>query len=196
MSKFQDLIQAAKSKGQEKSDNYSRGSMVELATVMANDIDCEIPVYIKKGDTYEKRPMYPARSLRNDVLAPVLKSFGVDRAELARLNDVQISRAGGEALADFSMLLLKTYISKNGLNRKITLPMTSPTETVQSISMESAKEERRATTMIMRNGDDTYTTTPTGKIVTTKAHEKLKVANRVPIWLKSTEDAKPEEAAQ
>ena len=44
MSKFQDLIQAAKSKGQEKSDNYSRGSMVELATVMANDVDCEIPV--------------------------------------------------------------------------------------------------------------------------------------------------------
>lgn len=191
MSKFSDLIAAAQAERKDgRGENYSRTSMVELATVMANDIDCEIPVYTKKGDAPEKKSIFPARALRNDVIAPVLKGFGVDRAELGRLNEVQISRAGGETLTDYSLLLLKTYISKNGLGRKLTLPMTSPAETVQSLSVESSGEESHATTKIVRNEDGTYSTTPTGKIVTTKAHDKLKVTNRVPSWLKSSEDAK------
>lgn len=188
MSKFTDFV--AQQKAASKGTNYSKNELVGLATAMFNDPDCEIPVYVKRGDSVEERKQKPSQAIRNNLIAPILRGFGVDRAEMAKLNDVQTSRAGGESLVDFSLLLLKEYISKNGMGRKLTLPMTSPAETVQSICCISAEEEKRATTMIARNEDGTYSTAPTGKIVTTKAHEKVKVGNRVPAWLKQTTDAK------
>lgn len=188
MSKYTDFVTDLKN--QSKGGNYSKNDLVNLATAMFNDPECEIPVYVKRGDTYEERTHKPSQAIRNNLIAPILKNFGVDRAEMARLNEVQTSRAGGEALTDFALLLIKQYISNSGLGRKLTLPMTSPNETVQSISCVKAEEEKRATTMIARNEDGTYSTTPTGKVVTTQAHEKVKVGNRVPVWLKQTTDAK------
>lgn len=174
-----------------KSKNYSKGDMVSLATAMFNDKDCTIDVFIKKGDEYETKVMNPGKSIRENVIAPVLKAFGVDRAEMSKLDDVQISKAGGEALTDFSLLLVKQYISTNGLARKLTLPMTAPDEAVQSISVVRIPEEKRETTMIVRNPESgTYSIAPTGKEVTTAAHENLKVGNRVPAWQKKIRDLK------
>ena len=187
MSKYQDFLKEARMSG--KGNGFSKNEMVALATAMFNDPDVEIPIYAKKGEGYEAKPMTPSKDLREKFVAPIVKSFGVDRAEMAKLEDIQTSRAGGEALTDFALLLIKQYISANGLGRKLTLPMTSPAETVQSIGTVQAPEEKRATTMIARNDDGSYSTTPTGKVVTTKGHEKLKVGNRVPVWLKATTDA-------
>lgn len=188
MSKYNDFVKTLKESN--KGTNYSKNDLVGLATEMFNDNEAEIPVYVKRGDSFEKKVYKPGAAVRTNLIAPILKTFGVDRAEMAKLAEAQTSRAGGEALADFSLLLIKQYISENGLGRKLTLPMTSPDEAVQSISCVKAAEEKRATTMIVRNEDGTYSTAPTGKVVTTKAHEKVKVGNRVPVWLKQTTDAK------
>lgn len=187
MSNFHEMVQELKAGS--KGTNFSRTDLNGLAMAMFNDCDTPIPVYVKKGETFEKRDMYPGRALRTQFIAPILKAYGVDRAEMSSLSQVQTTRAGGEALADFSLMLVKQYISDNGLGRKLTLPMCSPNETVQSISTVKAEEEKRKTTMIVREGEgpnEVYHTTPTGKIVTTKAHEKIKVSNRVPNWLKDT----------
>lgn len=188
MSKYQEFL--AECKKTSKGNNYSKNELVGLATAMFNDTDCTIPVYVKKGETFEERAMHPSRALRDNLIAPIVKSFGVDRAEMARLSEVQTSRAGGESLADFSLLLLKQYVSKNGLGRKLTLPMTSPKEAVQTISTVMVDKEERATTRINRNDDGTYSISPTGKVVTTEAHEKIKIGNRVPVWMKKTTDKK------
>jgi len=188
MSKFNDFLETMQKTS--KGNNYSKSDLTSLATEMFNDNDAEIPVFTKRGDSFDKKIHKPGAALRTNLIAPILKSFGVDRAEMAKLAEVQTSRAGGEALADFGLLMMKYYISANGLGRKLTLPMTSPDEAVQSISCIKADEEKRATTMIVRNEDGTYSTAPTGKVVTTKAHEKVKVGNRVPAWLKQTIDAK------
>lgn len=170
-----------------RGNGYSKSDLNTLATYLANDVTASIPVYIKKGNTFVVREMNPARALRTHVLAPALKEFGVDRAELENLDNIKISRAGGEALADYCLLLVKEYISiTRGLGRKLTLPMTSPTETVQSISEVSVPEETRETNAIVRTGD-VYTPVPTGNTTTTAKHEKLRVANRVPEWLKKTQ---------
>jgi hypothetical protein len=188
MSKFTDFV--AEARASSKGTNFSKSELVSLAATMLNDDEDAITTYVKKGDTVEEKVVNPGRSLRNGVIAPVLKDFGVDKAELTKLDGVQISRGGAEAVADVALLLVKEYISTKGLGRKLTLPMLSPNETVQSISCLKAEEEKRATTMIARGEDGSYSTTPTGKVVTTKAHEKLKVVNKVPAWLKETTDAK------
>ena len=185
---YSDFISHCKSTS--KGTNFSKNEMVNQATAMINDVDLGITTYIKKGDKYDTKVVYPGKSIRDTVIAPILKSFGVDRAEMGKLDTMAISRAGGEALTDFALLLVKEYISTKGLGRKLTLPMTSPEETVQSICTVKSPKEERATTMIAKAEDGTYYTTPTGKVVTTAEHEKVKVLNRVPSWLKDTKTAK------
>lgn len=188
MSKFDEFVSELKQSS--KGSNYSRTDLVGMATAMFNDVDLKIPVYMKKGDTYTVVEHAPGKAVRDKLIAPMVRGLGVDTAEIARLDQMQTSRAGGEALVDFALLLIKKYIAANGLSRKLVLPMTSPTETVQSISCCKQPEEARKTTMITRNEDGTYSTAPTGKMVTTAEHEKVKVGNRVPAWLKKTTDAK------
>lgn len=187
MSKYSDFIAEAKSS---KSTNFSKSELTTLATVMFNDNEAEIPVYTKKGDSYTEKTMNPGKALKENFVAPILKGFGVDKDELSRLADVQTSRAGGEALADFALLLVKEYVSKNGLGRHLTLPMTSLTESVQTLSSDIVEEKTGATTMIVRGEDGTYTTVPTGKLVTKKKHERLNAGNKVPAWLVESKPAK------
>lgn len=169
-----------------KGNGYSKSDLNSLAMAMFNDVDAAIPVYVKKGSSYEEKLMYPGRDLRTQLIAPILKSYGVDKAEIASLDKVQTSRAGGEALANWALLLVKEYIStQRGLGRKLTLPMTSARETVQSISTVGVSEETRKTMEIVKEGE-TYTPKPTGNITKTAEHEKMRVGNRVPEWLKTT----------
>lgn len=183
MSKYSEFVEAFKASN---SKVFSKNDLASLATVMFNDTENEYKVVIKKGDGFMEKTVNPARDLRTSLIQPILKSYGVDRAELDRVMSMETTRAGGEALADFALMLVKNYISKNnGLGRKLTLPMTDSRETVQSIVIEDVPEETRETTMIVKDGD-VYKTVPTGNQVTTKAHTKMKVGNRVPAWLKET----------
>lgn len=186
MSKYTDFIEAFKaSNGGNGAKVYSKNDLASLATVMFNDPETSFQVVVKKGDTFQHKEINPAKDLRTALIQPILKQYGVDRAEMDKVMSVETTRSGGEALADFSLMLIKNYISKNGMGRKLTLPMTSTDETVQSIVVDEVPEEVRTTTMIVKDGD-AYKTVPTGNQVTTKAHTKLKVGNRVPAWLKDT----------
>ena len=164
--------------------NYSRQSLVDLAQAMVNDSGYVIPVYTKKGEGYVKTEMQPGKALRETLIAPFLKAFGVDKAEMGKLPDVMCTRSGAEALVDFSMLLTKTYISPSGMNRKLTLPMTALDETTATISMVHADKEIRDASKIVNNGDGTFTPTPTGMRTETAERQKTTVKNRVPAWLK------------
>lgn len=164
--------------------NYSRQSLVDLAQAMINDPACVIPVYTKKGEGYVKTEMQPGKAVRENLIAPFLKAFGVDKAELGKLPDVMCTRAGAESLVDFAMLLTKAYISPTGMNRKLTLPMTALDETTATISMVHADKEIRDASKIVNNGDGTFTPTPTGMRTETAERQKTTVKNRVPAWLK------------
>lgn len=182
---YNDFIQSlAESRG----GNFSRGTLVDLAGALYNESP-DFNVYTKKGDTYVATTINPGKALRANMVAPILKSFGVDKAELPKLDEVKISKAGAEALADYSLMLVKEYISDKGLGRRLTLPMTDPNETIMSLQYREVPAETKATTMIVKGDDGVYTTKPTGKTVTTAAYQKLLVRNRVPSWLKTTKTA-------
>lgn len=172
---------------QERGGNYSKASLVDLAMHMMNDSDAVIPVYTKKGDVAVVQEVHPGRAVRESVIVPFLKAFGVDKAELPRVDSIAVSRAGAEAMAQFSLHLVKEYISeRRGLGRKLVLPMTSPDETVQSIYTAHVDEVTKATTKIVKDETGAYQTMPTGNETTTAAHDKLIVKNRIPSWLKTT----------
>lgn len=184
MSGYTDFINSvADSRG----GNYSKSSLVDLSMAIYNDKPV-FNIYTKKGDTYTTTPVCPGAAVRQNLIAPILKSFGVDKAELDKLEDMPTNRAGAEALADFGTLLIKEYVSQNGMGRRLTLPSTAPDETIQSIGTVKVEESTRDTNMIVRvaEGSDDYTTKPTGKQVTTAPHYKLVGRNRVPSWLKKT----------
>lgn len=192
MSTYEELLKSVRGdkKYLETAQGYSMSAMVDMAATMVNDPECKVPNYFKKGDTYNVEVKVPFRMIRDSVYAPVLKDFGVDKAEMGKLDSYKVSRSSASALVDLGLQFIKNYVSSYGLGRKLTLPMISPDEAVQSISFVRVPEETRETTMIVRTEDGSYKTTPTGKKVTTAAHENLKVANRVPAWSKKTEDIK------
>lgn len=171
----------------QRGGNYSKSSLVDLSAAMINEPDCVVTVYTKKGDTYAATEMTPGLDVRNHVIAPALKSFGVDKAELPKLATLQISRTGAEALANFGVLLVKEYISLKGMGRKLTLPMTSLEDTAATIGMQEVPEKVENTNKIVKDGKD-YVVQPTGKEVTTKKHDKLVGKNKCQPWQKSSKD--------
>ena len=173
----------------QRGGNYSKSSFVDLATAMFNEPDCAVSVYVKRGDSYAVREYAPGKDLRNNFVAPILRSFGVDKAELPKLDTIQISRAAGESLANYCLLLTKEYISLKGLGRRLTLPMTSLDDTAATIGMQEVPEETRNTTKIVKNdAGDGYNVEPTGKVVTTKKHDKLVGKNKTQPWQKISRD--------
>lgn len=186
MNGYTDFI---KSVADSRGGNYSKASLVDLSMAIYNEKP-SFPIYTKRGETYTVTEVCPGDAIRQQLIAPILKQFGVDKAELDKLNDMPTNRAGAEALADYSLLLIKEYISQNGMGRRLTLPSTAPDETIQSIGTVKVEETTRATNMIVKDGDsDNYVTKATGKNVTTQDHYKLVGRNRVPAWLKKTTDA-------
>lgn len=171
----------------QRGGNYSKSSLVDLASEMLNAKDCVIPVYSKKGDSYTVTEMTPGLDVRNFVVIPALKSFGVDKAELPKLADFQFPRSSAEAMANFGVLMVKEYISLKGMGRKLTLPMTSLEDTAATIGMVEVPEKTENTNKIVKDGAD-YVVQPTGKAVTTKKHDKLIGKNKCQPWHKITRD--------
>lgn len=182
MSKYTEFIQeAAKNRG----GNYSKGSFVELAGAMFNYAPT-FTVYSRKGNSFVKNEVNPGNAIRNGLIAPILsKYFGIDKSELGKLAEAQTGKSGAEALADFSQMLVKEYLDSKAIGRKLVLPMTREDDSIMRLSTRTVPTETRATSMILKQKDGSYTTQPTGKTIKTEQHEKLVATNSVPDWLRS-----------
>ncbi len=180
-----DVIAEQKTKGIGKSNSFSRGELDQLAQAMINDEDYEVPVYVRKGDSYGIVKEKPGQKVRDTIFAPLLKTAGLDRTEVTKLaQEYQVSRSGGEAMASFALHLTKAYLTERG--RKLTLPATGEAEAIMTIVPKLVPEKSVDTNVIVKGEDGQYTTSPTGKTVVTKEHVKGVMTNRVPVWLKKT----------
>lgn len=178
----------AAARASKSTTNYSRSELDTLAGAMLNDTETDIPVYIKKGDQFEVSAVRPGKRVRDCVIAPVLKGFGIDKSEMSKLDDFPIPRSGGEAMAEFSLMLVKEYLTKVG--RKLTLPMTSDKEASMTIYTDEEKEKSIDANIIRRGEDGVYTVEPSNKTVVTAAHTKLCATNKSPAWIKKTIEKK------
>lgn len=165
--------------------SFSRTDLVSMAHTMVNCPEHEVDVFIKNKDgaAPDVITTTPVKRYRES-LKPVLKSFGIDKADLDRIQDVPFPKEHAEALVDMSLNLTKDYIETG---RKLKYPLNGKSESameVSAVDVPTKVSEPRKIVKDEKSG--VYTSVPTGKIVTTSAHTSIKAGNKIPYWLKSS----------
>ncbi len=165
-----------------RSSRYSRSDHVKLTQTLLNTPDHEVPVYVSDPDNpVITKPVQEYRESMKDVV----KQFGVDDAELDKIQDVKFSKAHAEALNNLAAVAMKDYI---GTGRKLVLPITAADESQMELSAVEKKEKSEETRKLEQNPDGSYSSVPTGKRKTTSAHTELKSSNKIPGWLIEQQD--------
>lgn len=176
--KYDDLLSEMRSKVQSAgSSRHSKADYTAVTQTLLNTPEQEVPVYVK--DTKDPVITKPAERYR-ETLKPVLKQFGVDNAELDKIQDVQFSKEHAEALNDVAITAVKGYTSTG---RKLVLPVTSPDESQMEISQVVKEEKKEDTRKLEQQADGSYKSVPTGERKTTKKHTEMKASNKIPGWL-------------
>jgi hypothetical protein len=161
---------------------FSKSDMTQMTASMLNSKDYEVKNYIK--DVKDPVITKPVERYR-ETLKPVLKQFGVDNAELDKVQTITFGKDHAEALNDLSMQIVKDYTSTG---RKLILPINEADEAQMEISQRVIEEKEIETTKIEAQADGTFKSVPTGKKKKTKKHVEMKVSNKVPAWLTEVTD--------
>ena len=156
---------------------FSKSDMTKMTTAMLNSKDYEVQNYIK--DVKDPVTTKPVERYRES-LKSVVKQFGVDAAELDKVQTIPLGKEHAEALNDLSLQIVKDYTSTG---RKLILPINNPDESQMEISQRVVKEKEVETKKIEQQADGSYASVPTGKKKKTKKHVEMKVSNKVPAWL-------------
>ena len=156
---------------------HSKSDLTSMTQTLLNTPEQEVPVYIK--DSKEPVITKPVERYRES-LKGVVKQFGVDNAELDKVNDVTFNKEHAEAIMDVAQTVMKDYI---GTGRKMIFPITDEAESQMEISMVEKSDKVEETRKLVQQEDGSYKTVPTGKKKSTKAHREMKVSNKVPAWL-------------
>lgn len=165
-----------------RSSRYSRSDQVKLTQTLLNTPDHEVPVYVSDPDNpVVTKPVQDYRESLKDVV----KQFGVDDAELDKIQDVKFSKAHAEAFNNLSAVAMKDYA---GTGRKLVLPINAPNESQMELSVVEKAEKSEDTRKLEQNADGSYSSVPTGKRKTTASHTELKASNKIPGWLIEQQD--------
>jgi hypothetical protein len=174
-----DIAASVSAKG---SRGYSKSDFNGMSHAMLNSPDHEVNIVVKGKDgeptTVTTKPVEAYR----EALKDIGKQFGIDKAELDKVKDMNISKQHASAVADISLHLVSDYV-KTG--RKLNFPVSAVDQSQFSISTKLEPEKVTATKKIVQTEGGNYETVPTGKTVKTKAHTKLVAKNLTPPWLKS-----------
>lgn len=160
---------------------HSRSDYNNLTEALLNSPDQEVSVYVKDGDNPVTTK--PVEAYRNS-LKPVLKQFGVDDAELGKIQEVQFSKNHAEAFNDLAAVAMKGYLDTG---RRLVLPVTGPKESQLDLVKVDRDKTSEETKKIVQNEDGSYDQVPTGKRKTKEAHSEIKASNKLPGWLVSEE---------
>jgi NACalpha-BTF3-like transcription factor len=176
--KYTSMVEEMREKVQKAGGSrYSKGDEIALTHALLNTPDHEVDVYVKDcPDPVVTKPVEHYR----DSLKPVLKQFGVDAAELDKIQEVEFSKDHAEAFNELAAVAMKDYI---GTGRKKILPVTSKTESQMEISQVEKAEKVEDTCKLVETSPGKYDRVPTGERKTTHAHSEMKVSNKVPGWL-------------
>lgn len=161
---------------------YSKSDMTQMTTAMLNSPSYEVKNYIK--DVKEPVVTKPVERYRES-LKPMLKQFGVDNAELDKVQSVSFGKEHAEALNELGMQIVKDYTSTG---RKLILPINAADEAQMELSRCVVEAKEEETKKIELQPDGSYASVPTGKKKKTKKHNRMKVSNKVPAWLVEEED--------
>ena len=181
MAKFEKTFEELKKKTAEGSSVYSRTDLVNLTGALINDPEYKYDAYSKSGTGYEKEERYPVKDFREAIKKTVKKEFGIDAAELAKLDTAELPKEMAQSVTELGGLSIKKYLETGKSYR---FPMTSEKEATMSLSLAEAEEVTKATNKITEVAPGKYESVPTGKTVKTSAHTRMVAKNAVPGWLK------------
>lgn len=158
---------------------YSQSDLTALTHALINTPEHEVSVYMK--DSEEPITTTPVQHYRES-LKPVLKEFGVDSAELDRIQQVTFNKDHANAINELATTIVKDYTETG---RKLILPITGEDQSQMAIYQVNRDEKKEETKKPFQQEDGTYVQVPTGKEKTTKQHKEIRVENKIPHWLVS-----------
>jgi len=180
--KYDDLKEEIRRKVNEAGGTrYSQSDLRDLTHTLINTPEHTVKTYIKDGEPVETQPVKHYR----ESLKPVLKQFGVDAAEMGKIQEVEFTKDHAAAINELATTIVKDY---TGVGRKLILPVTDENESQMEIFQVKRAEKVEETKKPQKNEDGTYTQVPTGKEKTTKEHAEMRVSNKIPHWLVEEKD--------
>lgn len=172
--KYTELCQEMISKVQSAGGSRcSEGDRLSLMHTMLNTPDHEAVRYMKDNPD-EEVTTTPVKEYR-DSLKPVLKQFGVDDAEMDKIQEVEFPKKHAKAVLDLADTALKDYLD---IGRKYILPITKTDEHQMEIYKVHKDEKSEETRKPVEVSPGQYESVPTGERRITKPHWEMKVSNK------------------
>ena len=153
-----------------------------------NDTDYQSKRLVPTGDGVTEVSSCPAKELRDGLKKVVSKTFGVDSAEIGKLDSADLPKAVTDPMIDGVMTVQKDYLNSG---RGLVLPMTDKDETIMKIQIREAGEKTFDTKKIVKDEKTgKYESVPTGERVTNKRRKTITGVNKVPAWLQTRTKSK------
>lgn len=171
----------ARAKGR-KTSAVSRSDLENMAVTLLNTPDHTVTVYpfSAKDTTGMGEPVgiekKPAKRYR-DSLKPMLRTLGLDKNDVDKMDDVTITKEHAAAMMDVATTVIHDYMRAG---RKFSFPITEPDETRMEISTTVAPERASVNRFKKDPVDNT--------VIITKERSMIKAKNPVPYWLKETKN--------
>lgn len=171
-------IKASTQPGRRSSVAYSRSDLDGLATALINCPDHVVSEYQMKTSDATGAPVtiekQPAKRYR-DSLKPTLKAMGLDKNDIAKIDDIQFPKEHASALMGVATQVMKDYMRAG---RKFQFPITADDEVRMEICCDEAPE-RINPNRFAKTEDEKKRMTKTKRRVVIKAKNSA-----VPSWLK------------
>jgi len=160
---------------------YSKGDRIAMTHALLNSPEYETSYFVKAGEGEPKEITFnPSKELRNALKPTIQEAFGIDKAEINKLDTVEFNKATAAALVKFEDADIKGYV---GTGRKIKIDPLAENDSTLSIAKAVVKENVVETKKIEKVGDE-YKLIPTGKTIKTESHTAYKSKSQVPAWCK------------
>lgn len=164
-----------------KATAYSKTALQQLGNSYMNDLEHVTKTYKATDDSYEVIERQPAKEFRQSMKTVVKKTFGVDAAELDKLDEAELPKAMTNAMIDCVQDVEMDYMRTG---KKLKYPITSDSDTAMSISLRDVDEKVVSTKKNVQKDDGTWEQVPTGDTYRYGKHTEIKSSNKIPSWLK------------
>ena len=176
--KYDSMLEELRDKVQKAGGSrYSKSDRTAVTHGLLNQPDQEVEVYLK--DCPDPAITKPVEHFREE-LKSVVKQFGVDNAELEKVQEIECSKGFAEAFNEVSDVATKDYLSTG---RKLIFPVTSESESQMELSQVEKPAKAEDTRKLVETSPGKFESVPTGERKKTKAHTEIKASNKIPGWL-------------
>jgi len=176
-------ITEKKEQSNTKASMYSKAALVGLTTVLLNDPDESITLFAGSKDGVVETQVNPAKAHREQLKKVAKHTFGIDDADVAKLDSVQFSKGYAESLVDLNLIATKDYLDTG---KKITLPMRSTGETQATIAVVDRGQKETKLRELKDGPDGKKISIETDKVSVTAPQKAVKVTNKTMAWNKKT----------